>query len=424
VRESPYTPGAGHTPPVLAGREVLESEWETMLSDINGGGRKRARDTILRGPRGVGKTVLLSRFQQLAEQQGYDTIVLQAATAGTGIIEGILARAEERLAEQRPAWQRARDALARLTGVNLSVGLIGAGLTTSPGAERRPLVDPGTLAVTLATLAREIGAETLGGGLLITLDEMQVSQPADLALLAAALQRLNVEHPSSAVAFAASALPNIDDALREAGVTHPDRLFDTKPVPVDLDRADARFAIIEPARRAGVSFSEEGIEKLLTATHRYPAHLQLFADQAWRQAEGPDEITAQDVRHAIVVAENLVETRTLDPRWQRATDRQAELLAAIAVASTQNPTTAEYATSPQITAILGRNANEWSAARIDLITEGDVYAPSRGRLAFTIPTYPPYILRNYEARRLEARLELVPQSTMYERARAQDRATG
>lgn len=386
-----------------------------MLSDVHGGGRKRASDLILRGPRGVGKTVLLSRFQELAEQQGYDTIVLQATTGRAGIVEGILARAEERLAEQRPAWQRAKDVLARLAGFNVSVGMIGAGLSLTPAGERRVAFDPGTLARTLATLAREIAAENPGGGLLITLDEMQVSHGADIALLAAALHRLNVEHPARAVAFAASALPNIDDALREAGVTHPDRLFDVRPLPVELDRAAARFAIIEPARRLGVSWEEAGIEQLLEATHRYPAHLQLFADQAWRGAAGPDHISLEDAQHAIVVSEGLVQTRTLDPRWQRATDRQAELLAAIAVASTRDPST-EYATSAQITALLGRSVNEWSAARIELITEGDVYAPSRGRLAFTIPTYPPYILRNYEPRRLEARLALVPLDTMYERA--------
>src|SRR5690348_9894566 len=122
---SPYTPGAGHTPPVLAGREFLESEWQTMLSDVGGAGRHRARDTILRGPRGVGKTVLLSRFQQIAHDQGYDTITLQAAAGVGGIVDGILAEAEHRLSQQRPAWQRAKDALQRLGAVNITAAGFG-----------------------------------------------------------------------------------------------------------------------------------------------------------------------------------------------------------------------------------------------------------------------------------------------------------
>src|ERR1700753_972913 len=119
MRNSPYTPGAGHTPPVLAGREYLEAEWREMLSEVGGAGRKRAQDTILRGPRGVGKTVLLSRFQQLAQEQGYDTITLQAAAGVGGVVEGIVARAQNRLRQQRPAWQRAKDTLQRLHGINV-----------------------------------------------------------------------------------------------------------------------------------------------------------------------------------------------------------------------------------------------------------------------------------------------------------------
>ena len=424
MRGSPYTPGAGHSPPILAGREQLEAEWQTMLSDISGGGRPRARDIILRGPRGVGKTVLLSRFQQLAEEQGYDTITLQAAAGGAGIIDGILARAEERVRHQQPAWQRAKDALGRLAGVNISAAGFGAGVTVNPASTRETPVDPGTLAQTLATLAREINAERPGGGLLITLDEMQVSRAPDLALTAAALQRLNVEHPDSSVVFAASALPNIDDALRTAGVTHPDRLFEIQPIPVELARAAARFAVVEPARQRDVTWSELGINKLLGATHRYPAHLQLFADETWKLAEGPHEITVEDAARGLAAAEQVVERRTLDPRWLRATDRHVELLAAIAVAITSSANTTDHATTAQISDVLGRAASEWSVTRMELINEGDIYAPARGRLAFTVPTYAPYILRNYEARRAEARLELAPLSVMSERARSQQRSSG
>lgn len=421
MRDSPYTPGAGHTPPILAGREFLESQWQEMLSDVGGAGRKRAQDTILRGPRGVGKTVLLSRFQQLAEHQGYDTIVLQSAAGGGGIVDGILARAEDRLSQQRPAWQRAKDALQRLGGIKVSAAGFGAGVTINPVDTRQTPVDPGTLARTLATLAREIRSDSPGGGLLITLDEMQVSRGPDLALTAAALQRLNVEHSDSPVAFAASALPNIDDVLRDAGVTHPDRLFATQPIPVELGRSAAHFAIVEPARQRGVTWSELGVGQLLHATHRYPAHLQLFADRTWKVADGPHGITFEDAEKGLVEAEQLVEIRTLDPRWQRATDRHVELLAALAVTTTEFA--GDYATTAQISAVLDRAVNEWSNTRIELIKEGDIYAPGRGRLAFTVPTYAPYILRNYETRRREAQVSLSPLDAMYERASFQDRSS-
>jgi hypothetical protein len=249
----------------------------------------------------------------------------------------------------------------------------------------------------------------------------RVSRGPDLALTAAALQPLNVEHPDSAVAFAASALPSIGDVLRAAGVTHPDRLFLTEPIPVELGRSAAHFAIVEPARQRGVTWSELGVGKLLNATHRYPAHLQLFADQTWNAADGPHEITLEDVERGLEQAEVMVETQTLDPGWLRAADRQAQLLAALAVTTTAEPGN-EYVTTAQISHVLDRPSPEWSETRAELINEGDIYSPGRGKLAFTVPTYAPYILRNYEARRAEARAALTPLDVMHERARSQEQS--
>jgi hypothetical protein len=44
MRGTPYTPGAGHSPEVLAGREVLVATWREMLTDLMTGGRVRAKD--------------------------------------------------------------------------------------------------------------------------------------------------------------------------------------------------------------------------------------------------------------------------------------------------------------------------------------------------------------------------------------------
>lgn len=380
-----------------------------MLSDVMRAGRKRAQDTILRGPRGVGKTVLLSRFEELARQQGFDTINLQAASGWTGVIQGILERSEDHLREQQPAWHRAKSALERLGTISLSTITVGATIGLHPTRGQNRTIDPGTLAHSLATLANEISTENSKGGLLITLDEMQMADAADLSLLAAALHRLNVEHPTAPVLFAASALPNINDALRDAGVTHPDRLFIVEPLPVELAAPDARYAISEPARRLSITWADPAVDAILETTHQYPAHLQLFADRTWKRAAGPTEITLGDARVGIADAQAHVEIQTLEPRWLRATDRQTELLAALAaITSATTDTPRDYATTNQISTVLARAVNEWSATRVELINEGDIYAPRRGRLAFTIPTYAAYILENYEPRRLEAHLHLTP----------------
>src|SRR5680860_172264 len=111
--QSPYTPGAGHTPPVLAGRDGLLRDWQLVLNDILAGGRVRAQDMILVGPRGVGKTVTVSAFAKLAKDQGFEVVNLQAVSGHTGLVEALLQRARTRLAEEAGPWQRARKAFER-----------------------------------------------------------------------------------------------------------------------------------------------------------------------------------------------------------------------------------------------------------------------------------------------------------------------
>src|SRR5680860_838692 len=111
--QSPYTPGAGHTPPVLAGRDGLLRDWQLVLNDIVAGGRVRAQDMILAGPRGVGKTVTVSAFARLAKDQGFEVVNLQAVSGHTGLVEALLQRARTRLAEEARPWQRAEGLRAR-----------------------------------------------------------------------------------------------------------------------------------------------------------------------------------------------------------------------------------------------------------------------------------------------------------------------
>lgn len=160
---------------------------------------------------------------------------------------------------------------------------------------------------------------------------MQVASPPDLALIAAVLHRLNVDHPDAPVAFAGTGLPHTLHVLRAAGVTHPDRLFEVERLPLALDFEDARYAIVEPARRAGVLWEPEAVDRVVEVSSGYPAHIQLFADAAWRVAPGPDRVTRGDVEVAIPRAADQLERRTLGPRWDRISDRQMEFMAALAL---------------------------------------------------------------------------------------------
>ncbi len=396
MEQSPYTPGAGHIPRVMAGRDGLLRDWQLVLNDIIAGGRVRAQDMILAGPRGVGKTVTVSAFAELAKDQGFEVVNLQAVSGHAGLVEALLQRARTRLAEGAGPWQRARKAFERVGGVNLSVAGLGAGIATHTQQDQpAPGLDAGTLAHALAALAAEVRKDAHSGGVLVTVDELQVAAAPDLALLAATLHRLNVDHPSAAVLFAGTGLPFTPDVLRKAGVTHPDRLFVLESIPLTLEHDDARYAVVEPARQAGVVWTPEAAAAVVEASNAYPAHLQLFAHATWIAAAGPNQITLADVETALPQVAAQLERRTLGPRWDRISDRQMEFLAALALHHGR-------ASTATIATTLGRTQQDLSWLREELIEEGDIYAPKRGQLAMAVPLFNRYVLSHYERSRPDA----------------------
>lgn len=406
---SVYSPGAGHRPRVLAGRDDLMRDWHLMLNDVVVDGRLRAEDTVLTGPRGVGKTVAVSAFAEHAASQGFDVVNLQAVAGHSGLVDGLMQRARARIAEGAGAWQRARQAFDSIGALSVSVGGIGAGVSKREREDARPAPDSGTLAQALARVATEVRKDEPRGGLLVTVDELQVASAPDLALLAATLHRLNVDHPQAPVLFAGTGLPFVPEALRKAGVTHPDRLFMLHTIPLTLSQDDARFAVVEPARQAGVTWEPEAALSVVEASNGYPAHLQLFAHAAWTAAAGPDTITVTDVERSLPGVAAQLERRTLGPRWDRISDRQMEFLAALALLGGR-------AATSSIARTLGRTQRELSWIREELISEGDVYVPRRGELAMAVPLFNRYVLSNYERSRPDAATHLLTLTQMAENA--------
>ncbi|MCA0306327.1 MAG: hypothetical protein LCH87_02980 [Actinobacteria bacterium] len=95
---SVYTPGAGHSPRVLAGRDVPMRDWHLMLSDVAASGRVR-RSTLSWWACAVGKTATVSAFAALSRDQGFEVINLQAVTGQAGLVQSFSPKLE-------PGWPR------------------------------------------------------------------------------------------------------------------------------------------------------------------------------------------------------------------------------------------------------------------------------------------------------------------------------
>ena len=125
----------------------------------------------------------------------------------------------------------------------------------------------------------------------------------------------------------------------------------------------------------------------------------------WRAMGFPDvgdrqAFTAADVEAALPQIADLLERRTLGPRWDRISDRQMEYLAALALHGGRASTAA-------IARTLGRSQRELSWLRQELIEEGDIYVPKRGQLAMAVPLFNRYVLSHYERTRPESATPLL-----------------
>src|SRR5271168_534424 len=66
---NPYTPNAGSRPPELAGRDQELEQFRVLIGRLKRGATEQSM--IIRGLRGVGKTVLLNAFEDRAESEGF-----------------------------------------------------------------------------------------------------------------------------------------------------------------------------------------------------------------------------------------------------------------------------------------------------------------------------------------------------------------
>ena len=71
---NPFAPGAGTPPPELAGRDELRETVRIALERVRRG--LPTKSVLMVGLRGVGKTVLLDRIREEAEETGIQTLSL------------------------------------------------------------------------------------------------------------------------------------------------------------------------------------------------------------------------------------------------------------------------------------------------------------------------------------------------------------
>ena len=282
------------------------------------------------GLRGVGKTVLLERACQGAEEAGLQTISVELLEDRS--LPAILAPALRQTLLALSNNERARDAARR--GLQALAGFVG-GLRVAYGdlevrldvAPEAGLADNGNLDQDLTTLLLEVGATARAGGtaLCLFVDELQYVDDDDLPALITALHR--AAQLRSPVMLIGAGLPQLRASMGRAR-SYAERLFQFAEVG-PLPQEAARQAIENPARAEGVTFVEGALQRIVEIAQGYPYFLQEWGAHAWNAAE-TSPIDLGDVERASEAATAALDESFFRVRFDRLTEAERRYLRAMA----------------------------------------------------------------------------------------------
>lgn len=332
----------------------------------------------------MGKTVLLNRFDQMAQEEGLVGAFIEAPE--TGDFEHLLAA-------------RLRSILIELDkgtvsrAVKLALGTLKSFSYTLPDGASIALnvdaiagsADSGVLAEDTTDLLVAVGeaVKDRERGLLIAIDEVQYLASDELAALISAIHRtVQLGLP---VILVGAGLPQLPGLAGNAK-SYAERLFDFPEIG-SLDEDDAKAVLATPAGDQGVEFSDDALDRLLDFTQGYPYFLQEWGYHVWNAApESP--ITLDDVKLAARDVQRRLDENFFRVRMDRLTPAEKKYLGAMA----------ELGPGPHrsgdIAAKLKVKVESVAPRRSGLIQKGMVYSPAHGDTAFTAPMFDDFLRRS------------------------------
>lgn len=383
--ENPYTPGAGAPPPELAGRDVLLRTVEIATQRVRLG--RQAKSVLMIGLRGVGKTVLLSRMRDQAEEKGMHTLWIEAPEGRSlpAILAPQIRLALLRLSRMETARELGQIALRALAGFAQGLKVkyqdieVGLDFDPEPG-----LADNGDLEHDLLALLEAAGraAQAAGTALVICVDELQYVEEDELASLITALHRCAQQQLP--IILVGAGLPQLPGRMGRAK-SYAERLFDF-PMVGALDAGAARDAIEVPARELDVEYEAAATEKVLEATEGYPYFLQEWGKHCWDVADA-SPITSHDVDVASITATAALDESFFRVRFDRLTPTEKRYLRAMAQLGPGPHRSGDVAQ------VFNRPVTTLGPTRNQLIAKGMIWSPSHGDTAFTVPMFDAFMHR-------------------------------
>lgn len=386
---NPYAPGAGAPPPELAGRGELLNKASVALQRIAAG--RFDRSLILTGLRGVGKTVLLNRMRQSAEAANMITVRLEVVEGRSlpSLLAPGLKAAILKLDRGKAAADLVKRGLRALATFVNAMKLKYHDIEVALDIEADPESNIGLpmaadLDESLSELFQVVGAaaKEKKTAIVLFIDELQVLNDKQLSSLIMAFHI--AAQDLLPITMVAAGLPQLPAKIGKAK-TYAERLFEFHQIG-QLDRDAAIQALIVPARKLEVKYTETALEEIIKQTEHYAYFLQEWGKHAWDIAT-KSPITREDAKAATTHALAALDASFFRVRFDQLTPGEKQYLRAMAELG------ANSFSSGQIAAVLGKKVTDLGPIRSRLISKSLIYSPAHGETVFTVPLFDLFMKR-------------------------------
>ena len=386
---NPFNPGAGRKPPYLAGRDEIihsiKSDMKRVYDQAEG-----MRPIVISGLRGMGKTVFLREISEDARAKDWIVVWAEASktdSLGKKLSQAMYLELRKLQNSTNPLSSIFQHALSVLRSFSLKIepsGTYSFGIDVEPA---RGYADSGDLSLDLTDLLQAMGeaAREAGSAILICIDELQEAPEPDLAALNVALHAIGQGSSPVPVYFIGAGLPTLPAVLAEA-TSYAERMYQYFSLDLLVSEA-VREAYVEPTEKSGMTWEEDAINEAVNAAGGYPYFIQQCGFCICEQIGIAATITPEDATAGIQLAKEELDRGLYRSRWDRATPKGKEMMIAMANDS-------EASKLSDVALRMGKSkASDLSVLRDRLISDGLIYSPERGYVAFTAPGMNEFVKR-------------------------------
>ena len=355
---NPFTPSYGSIPLLLPGRREIIAQ--IMFGLENGPGDPN-RSTVLTGPRGTGKTVLLHQIAEDALELGWITVYVVAnENFLSEILRKLRKAANEFIADDRNS--------ARIKGIK--VGSLGIDMELKSNKKTwEESIDEIIDALT-----------SLDIGVVFEIDEVRGVNERFRRFASIHQDFISTGRKTSLVL---AGLPhNIDSVFKDKSISFIRR--SRKQVLGSISLSEARVTLKRTVELSGKRIDEDALDLMTAETAGYPYLIQLIGYEVWQVVTKKKRISAADALTGIENAQRHIESSLVELVLDDLSEQDKNFL--LALSESDDPMAMSG-----IADLMGVDSKYAGVYRRRMIKEGIIESTERGYIDFVLPHFRKYL---------------------------------